>query len=253
MHASKRRRALTPEATTFHFERKIMKATYHRNVIQGTDEWLKLRCGIITASEVRHIMTPTGKPATDYKAKAYIWQKASEQITQRIEPVFVTRDMQRGHDDEGFAKFEYSKHFEPVSDCGFITQQFIGGVTIGYSPDGLVGSFGLIECKSRKPKFQIETLLNYQKSKEIPSEYMAQIQTGLLVTNRQWCDFISYSGGLPMITIRVFPDRIYQARILDAVYAAEKQIQDIVNRYQSALESGMKLIPTERRNLDEIY
>ena len=48
-------------------------------------------------------------------------------------------------------------------------------------------------------------------------------------------------------------DRVYQARILDAVYEAEKQIQDIVTRYQSALESGMKLIPTERRNLDEIY
>lgn len=232
-----------------------MKATYHRNVIQGTDEWLKLRCGIITASEVRHIMTPTGKPANNDKAKAYIWQKASERITQRIEPVFETRDMQRGHDDEGFAKFEYSKNFEPVSDCGFITAEFgaINHYTIGYSPDGLVGMFGLIECKSRKPKYQIETLLNYQDSKKIPDEYMAQIQTGLLVTDRQWCDFISYSGGLPMITIRVRPDRNYQAAILDAVIAAEEQIQEIVTRYQSALECGLKLIPTEYRNLDEIY
>lgn len=230
-----------------------MSATYHRNIIQGTEEWLMLRCGVITASEIKTILTPSGKPASNDKARAYIWQKASERITGFLEPVFETRDMLRGHDDEGFAKFEYSKHFEPVSDCGFITQQFIGGITIGYSPDGLVGNTGLIECKSRKPKFQIETLLNYQQSKEIPSEYMAQIQTGLLVTGREWCDFISYSGGLPMITIRVFPDRVYQARILDAVYEAEQQIKDIITRYQSALESGMKLIPTERRNLDEIY
>ena len=230
-----------------------MSATYHRNIIQGTEEWLKLRCGVITASEIKTILTPSGKPASNDKARAYIWQKASERITGFLEPAFETRDMLRGHDDEGFAKHEYSRHFEPVSDCGFITQQFIGGITIGYSPDGLVGNTGLIECKSRKPKFQIETLLNYQQSKEIPSEFMAQIQTGLMVTGREWCDFISYCGGLPMITIRVFPDRVYQARILDAVYEAEQQIQDIVTRYQSALDSGMKLIPTERRNLDEIY
>lgn len=232
-----------------------MSATYHRNIIQGTEEWLKLRCGVITSSEIKTILTPSGKPASNDKARAYIWQKASERITGFLEPVFETRDMLRGHDDEGFAKHEYSRNFEPVSDCGFITAQFgtIEPYTIGYSPDGLVGSFGLIECKSRKPKFQIQTLLNYQLSKEIPSEYMAQIQTGLLVADREWCDFISYSGGLPMITIRVFSDRVYQARILDAVYEAEQQIQDIVTRYQSALESGMKLIPTERRNLDEIY
>ena len=230
-----------------------MSATYHRNITQGTEEWLMLRCGVITASEIKTILTPSGKPANNDKARAYIWQKASERITGFLEPVFETRDMLRGHDDEGFAKHEYSRHFEPVSDCGFITQQFIGGITIGYSPDGLVGNTGLIECKSRKPKFQIETLLNYQQSKEIPSEFMAQIQTGLMVTGREWCDFISYCGGLPMITIRVFPHRAYQARILDAVYEAEQQIKDIVTRYQSALDSGIKLIPTERRNLDEIY
>ena len=230
-----------------------MSATYHRNIIQGTEEWLKIRCGVITASEIKTILTPSGKPANNDKARAYIWQKASERITGFLEPVFETRDMLRGHDDEGFAKHEYSRHFEPVSDCGFITAEFIGGLTIGYSPDGLVGNTGLIECKSRKPKYQIQTLLDYQQSKEIPAEFMAQIQTGLLVTGREWCDFISYCGGLPMITIRVFPDRFYQARILDAVHEAEKQIKDIITRYQSALESGMKLIPTERRNLDEIY
>jgi hypothetical protein len=233
-----------------------MSATYHRNIIQGTEEWLKLRCGVITASEIKTILTPSGKPASNDKARAYIWQKASERVTGFLEPVFETRDMLRGHDDEGFAKHEYSRHFEPVSDCGFVTAEYGSEderFIIGYSPDGLVGNTGLIECKSRKPKFQIQTLLNYQLSKEIPSEYMAQIQTGLLVTGREWCDFISYCGGLPMITIRVFPDRVYQARILDAVYEAEQQIKDIVTRYQSALESGMKLIPTERRNLDEIY
>lgn len=230
-----------------------MSAIYHRSIIQGTDEWHNLRCGVITASEVKHIMTLTGKPAKNDKASAYIWTKVSERISKHVEPIFVTRDMQRGHDDEGFAKFEYSKHFAPVSDCGFITNSELGDFVLGYSPDGLVGSTGLIECKSRKPKYQIETLIDWDRSQKIPAEYMAQIQTGLLVTGRDWCDLISYCGGLPMLTMRVYPDPEYQRKIIEAVEEAEIMIKSIVTQYQSALESGLKLIPTERRNLDEIY
>ena len=49
-----------------------MSATYHRNITQGTEEWLMLRCGVITASEIKTILTPPGKTATNDKARAYI-------------------------------------------------------------------------------------------------------------------------------------------------------------------------------------
>ena len=31
---------------------------YHNDIEQGSDEWLALRCGVLTASEIKHIMTP---------------------------------------------------------------------------------------------------------------------------------------------------------------------------------------------------
>jgi predicted phage-related endonuclease len=86
------------------------------------------------------------------------------------------------------------------------------GFVIGYSPDGLVDDDGLIECKSRRQKFQVETIL----ADRVPEEYMLQIQTGLLVTGREWLDFVSYCAGLPMFIKRVFPDARYQEAIIAA-------------------------------------
>ena len=53
-----------------------------------------------------------------------------------------------------------------------------------------MGDDGLIECKSRRQKFQVETI----SADQVPAEYMLQIQTGFLVSGRKWLDFISYCG-----------------------------------------------------------
>src|SRR3546814_1507000 len=61
-------------------------------------------------------------------------------------------------DDEIIARDEYTKHHAPVEQTGFITNDK-WGFTIGYSPDGLVGDDGLIECKSRRQKYQVQTII----------------------------------------------------------------------------------------------
>jgi hypothetical protein len=48
--------------------------------------------------------------------------------------------------------------------------------------------------------------------RQVPEEYMLQIQTGLLVTGREWLDFVSYCAGLPMFVKRVFPDAALSGR-----------------------------------------
>ena len=76
------------------------------------------------------------------------------------------------------------------------------GFKIGYSPDGLVGKDGLIEIKSRRPKKHLQTII----AGTVPAENMAQIQAGLLVSGRDWCDYISYCGGMRPWIKRVEPD-----------------------------------------------
>jgi predicted phage-related endonuclease len=165
---------------------------YHHNIEQGTEEWLAMRCGILTASEMNLIVTPTLKPASNDKERAHLFELLGQRITGYVEPRYVSDDMLRGQWDEIEARIKYRDHFGPVTECGFITNDDHGFV-IGYSPDGLVGDDGLIECKSRRQRFQVETIV----SDSVPVEYMLQLQTGLLVSGREWIDFISYCGGMP--------------------------------------------------------
>lgn len=223
-----------------------MTITYHRDLLQGTDEWLAARCGLLTASEVSRIMTPTLKVASNDKSRAHAWEIAAQRITRYVEPAYISDDMLRGQEDEVYARALYAEHFAPVEEVGFVTNN-TWGFTIGCSPDGLVGDDGLIEIKSRRQRYQVETIA----AGAMPSDYLLQVQTAMLVTGRRWCDFISYSGGLPMVTLRIEPDVKVQAAILEAAAAFEEAVAAIVGEFHASHQK-LRLIPTERRVQQEI-
>jgi len=225
--------------------------TYHPEIVQGSDEWFKLRCGLLTASEMKLILTPTLKPANNDKSRSHLYAIMSQRITGYTEPSYVNDDMLRGYEDEADARVAYAKHYAPVREVGFVTND-AWGFTLGYSPDGLVGDDGLIEVKGRRHKFQIETILENVTANIAPDDYMLQLQTGLLVTKREWIDFISYSAGLPMATIRVYPDAKMQAAIVEAATAFEATMAQKIAAYHDIMKSGARLIPTERRIEQEI-
>jgi predicted phage-related endonuclease len=225
--------------------------TYHRDLIQGSEEWHAARCGMLTASEIDRILTPKLKIADNPKSRAHCWELAAQRISQYVEPTYVGDDMLRGHEDEIEARNLYSKHFAKVEECGFVTNDK-WGFTLGCSPDGLVGVEGMIECKSRRQKFQVQTIVEYFAEGAIPEDYSLQVQTELLVTGRKWCDLISYSGGLPMIPMRVEANREVQDAILEAAAKFEIRINEIVADYHEALES-LSLVPTERRIEQEMF
>ena len=86
---------------------------------------------------------------------------------------------------------------------------------------------------------------------EVPDDYVMQIQSALLVTGREWIDFISYCGGLPMFVKRVLPDAEIQDAIVAAATSFEERVAEIEQQYRYTL-ANMKLIPTERREAMEI-
>ena len=220
---------------------------YHFDIEQGSEEWHALRCGILTASEMKFIVTPTLKPASNDKERAHLFELLGQRITRHTEPRYISDDMLRGQDDEIEARIRYAEHFAPVTECGFITNDDHGFV-IGYSPDGLVDDDGLIECKSRRQKFQVETIL----ADRVPEEYMLQIQTGLLVTGREWLDFVSYCAGLPMFVKRVFPDARYQDAIIAAATDFERRLQEAQQKYAAWLDRQPVVITTVRTIQEEI-
>ena len=264
------------------------------HVEQGTEEWLALRCGLVTASTVGRLVSvsapgaihyscpeckapagnacislakrkdgvlpatiktahparvqaaedgaPTAPPvlavANNDTSRALTTQLVAERITGWSEPMYVSDDMIRGTFDEPVARDYYSEHHAPAVEVGFMVRDD-WGYKIGYSPDGLVGDDGLIEIKSRRPKKQLTTIL----TDRVPAENMAQIQCGLLVSGRAWCDYVSYAAGMPLWTKRVYPDPRWHAVIIDAVAAFENVAARMVATYTKAV-TGLPL--TER-------
>lgn len=248
------------------------------DLVQGEEEWLAARRGIVTASTVGQLITtgppsaltmccrtcaaepgdpcislarktptplkvphdartsaasilpPVIKPAaTDY-SRALTLTLAAERITGWTEHVYVTAAMERGNMDEPLARDLYSVTYAPATELGFMVRDD-WGFSIGYSPDGLVGEDGLIEVKSRAPKKHLATIL----TDEVPPECMAQIQCGLLVSGREWCDYLSYCGGMPMWRKRVYPDPMWFGAIVQAVTNFEAAVADITNTYREAV------------------
>lgn len=229
-----------------------MTITFHPEVVQGSDEWHQMRCGLLTASEIKLILTPTLKVASNAKERAHLWELAAQRISKYVEPSYIGDDMLRGWEDELTARALYSERFAPVTECGFVTNDK-WGFTLGYSPDGLVGDDGLIECKSRRQKFQIQTIVEHFVDGVVPDDFILQVQTGLLVTGREWCDLVSYSGGLPMVTMRVEPNPEIQDAIVNAAAKFEARICEVVADYHEALATEPRLIPTERKVEQEMF
>lgn len=181
---------------------------------------------------------PIIEPASNPESRALIAQLAAERITGWTEDNYVSFDMQRGHDDEPRARDFYSEHRSAVRECGFMTREEPGW-RLGFSPDGLVDTDGLIEVKSRRARKQVPVVI----AGEVPAEHLPQIHAGLLVTGRAWCDYVSWSGGLEFWTVRVYPDPVWQTAIVAAVTAAEQAITQMVTAYTEAV-AGLPL--TER-------
>lgn len=212
----------------------------YTDLVQGTDEWLKVRCGMLTASTMKQIFTPTMKLANNKETKSFLHEIVAQRALQYVEPVFENDFMLKGHEGEMDARMKYSEHFAQVKQVGFITNDR-WGYTLGYSPDGLVGDDGCIEVKTRMQKHQMATIL----ADAVPEEYLVQLQTGLLVSERKWCDFISYCGGMPMFIKRVYADENMQQQILAAAQNFESQADQLVKRYKQLTE-GDNVINTER-------
>lgn len=220
-----------------------MTIQYHHDLMQGDEAWLQARLGLITASEMKLLLTPTLKVADNDKVRAHLWELLAQRVTGYIEPRYVSDDMMRGIESEPVARDIYIQSVEPdleVTQVGFITNDEFG-FTIGYSPDALVGKKGLWECKAPRQKVQMETIV----SGEIPAEHILQVQTGLMVSKREWIDFSSYHGGMYMPTYRVYPDAKVHEAILEASRLFEGKLAEKLAAYEQAVESG-RMVLTER-------
>lgn len=206
-----------------------MTLQIYEELEQGSNEWSQARCGLVTASVVGLLMSPkTLKPADNETSRGLMATLVAERITGRVEPAHETWDMTRGTLSEAHARDIYAEHIEPVEEIGFMVREF-AGFKIGYSPDGLTEE-GLVEIKSPRAKSHVQTLI----SDQVPSKYLAQLHTGMLVSDRPHIDFISYHPGHPLYVRRVHRDEAWDQAIIDTVAAFEDRAEQMSTQYKAA-------------------
>jgi putative phage-type endonuclease len=171
---------------------------------QGTQEWLELRKGKVTASRVADILAKTKTGVSASRAN-YLMELAIQRVTGVIEESYTNTAMQWGKDNEGTARALYEAKADVfVDQVPFIDHPTVEG--FGCSPDGLVGTDGLVEIKCPNSTTHWE----YFKKNVPPQKYVIQMQAQMACTNTQWCDFVSYDPRMPersqLLIVRVARD-----------------------------------------------
>lgn len=222
--------------------------------IQGTQEWLQLRCGIPTASEFDRILTPKGKPSI--QAENFMYGLLSERIMGRPRTEAVSFWMERGSvmEAEAVAFYEFQKDIETVP-VGLITND---AGTIGASPDRLVGDDGLAEFKCPAEHTHVAYLLG----KAVDQTYYPQLQGQLWITERKWVEICSYHPAMPPVIVRVERDEQYIEMLSKAVTAfsqfLEAKAAELIERgwikvSPSASGDGAGLVSGSAPPLTNIY
>ena len=161
---------------------------------QGSTEWAQARAGRVTASRVDAVLSR----ARDRKSEGATRRKYKAQIVAEVltgkpqESAFSNRAMEGGIENEPFARAAYEvKKMEAVDTVGFVLHQTIERA--GASPDGLVGTDGMVQFKCPEP----QTHLGYLLEGVVPSDYEPQMLWEMACTGRAWCDFVSYCPVFP--------------------------------------------------------
>ncbi|MEO8297086.1 MAG: lambda exonuclease family protein [Burkholderiales bacterium] len=220
---------------------------------QGTEEWFRSRCGVITASTFADaVSTVNGltkqqaiyvdviraggseaeamekadykaKPKADVVARAIAGLPVGEPsdasqklaMTKAIERIsaqpygnqgqqgrfFAT---ERGHEGEDFARWRYQTRMRVMVDQAGVA--LTDDRLFGYSSDGFVGDDGLIEVKVPLDPLKV---LHIIQTGDI-SEYMYQMQGGMWITHRKWCDFLM---GVPDLACLNNGNELYIQRV----------------------------------------
>lgn len=192
---------------------------------QGTEEWLNNRLGCPSGSGFDKLITATGKPST--QAEGYINQLIAEKLTGRTTEIKTTEWMIRGNELEPDARNYYELATDnTVTEIGFCKHdQFEAGV----SPDGTIGSDGLIEIKCPAPA----THVAYLRAGKLPTKYKQQVQGQIWIMEADWCDFVSFHPTMPVLITRVMRDQTY----IDLLAAeVEKACETIETQYQKLKE-----------------
>lgn len=147
--------------------------------VQGDKRWFQLCCGSIGGSGIKKVIAKG-----EYKTRTkYLYQKADENLTKIPSDSYQNQDMIFGSESEPYSRDMYSLLYGvEVEQVAIIKESKFKHVSL----DGQVGEDGTIEIKQINGPDYIEAII---KDKFLV-KHKPQVQWGLGISRRKWCDFI---------------------------------------------------------------
>lgn len=168
-------------------------------MIQGSEEWLQARVGVVTASNFSKVFTTAGKLSTS--REGLINQLIAENLTGKPTETFKSDAMQRGNELEATARMIVEMNLGiSIEEVGLIK---MANHEIGCSPDGLFddGKCGVeLKCPLA------HTHCAYLRAGKLPSTYIQQVQGSMLVLGIDTYIFSSYHPDMKPFIIEVKRD-----------------------------------------------
>tara|TARA_R110000751_G_scaffold79216_2_gene159766 strand:- start:795 stop:1433 length:639 start_codon:yes stop_codon:yes gene_type:complete len=190
-------------------------------VEQGTDKWLALRAGCITASSFKSLVTSRGEKTATSTRDTYLNQIIAERLTGKPVDTFKNADMERGNEREGAARDLFGAIMEvDVKEVGFHLHD---DYDIGCSSDGLfcLDSDTGVEIKSPRAS----THIKYMRNKKLPTEYMQQVQLSMWLLEVDRYFFFSYHPDLKPLIVEVKRDDEYIEKAVPILIDAAKYVK----------------------------
>jgi hypothetical protein len=193
---------------------------------QGSPEWHEARRGLPTASRFPDMLAQgQGKMRAKYRR-----QLAAEIVSNITMETFTNAAMDRGKKQEDVLRAKYAFDADVnVETVGFLRSTLM---RTGCSPDGLVGTEGMVEVKSTAPDLLVEI---FETGKAPLSEHKAQIQGCLWITGRRWCDLVIGSPGLPQSVTRIERDEPFMANLRRELDYFNQEIDQLVAHLRTYL------------------
>ena len=203
----------------------------YREVEQGTDAWLELRLGKVTASRVADVLAKT-KTGVSASRGNYLIQLALERVTGVIEPSFMNDAMAHGKENEATARVAFEvAHNVFVDQVAFVDHPTIKD--FGCSPDGIIGD-SLLELKC---PYQSAVHWSYFKD-GCPSKYYTQIQAQMSCTGAKSVWFVSFDPRMPPRSQLYIEEVLREEEFI-------KKMEEEVLKFLNEVEVEMQLMKGE--------
>ena len=182
---------------------------------QRSDEWFAARLGKVTASRISDVMAKT-KAGYGASRASYMAELIVERLTGKRGDAYQNAAMMWGTNTEPLARAAYEAHRGVlVEEVGFVPHPKFP--MAGASPDGFVGSDGLVEIKCpANTATHIETLM----TGNVPLKYVLQMHWQMICTERDWCDFVSFDPRMPE-GMQLFVNRYVYSMSIDTEMTGE--------------------------------